>query len=279
MVMAGYHPRTRLFTPELFDSVDVQRSLAIHRDRFADASAFTFFLVGSFDPDSVRPLVERYIASLPSQKRGEKAKDVGIRPPTGVVSKTVRAGIEPKAQTMIVFSGPCEYSIENRTVMSAMRELLNIRLREVLREDKSGTYGAGVGANCSHIPYSNYRVTVSFGSAPERTEELTKEVFSVIASIKQGEVSDSNMTKIRELTIRGHETALKQNNRWLDAMMDADEDGRDQRDFLRSPERMLKVTKEQIRDAARLYLNTDRYARFTLLPAEGAKAVESKPVP
>ena len=279
MVMAGYHPRTRLFTPELFDSVDVQRSLAIHRDRFADASAFTFFLVGSFDPDSVRPLVERYIASLPSQKRGEKAKDVGIRPPTGVVNKTVRAGIEPKAQTMIVFSGPCEYSIENRTVMSAMRELLNIRLREVLREDKSGTYGAGVGANCSHIPYSNYRVTVSFGSAPERTEELTKEVFSVIESIKKGEVSDSNMTKIRELTIRGHETALKQNNRWLDAMMDADEDGRDQRDFLRSPERMLKVTKEQIRDAARLYLNTDRYARFTLLPSEGAKAVENKPVP
>ena len=115
-----------------------------------------------------------------------------------------------------------------------------------------------MGASCSHIPYANYRVTVSFGSAPERTEELTKEVFSVIESIKKGEVSDSNMTKIRELTIRGHETALKQNNRWLDAMMDAEEDGRDQRDFLRSPERMLKVTKEQIRDAARLYLNTDR---------------------
>jgi predicted Zn-dependent peptidase len=101
----------------------------------------------------------------------------------------------------------------------------------------------------------------------------------VIESIKRGEVSDSNMTKIRELTIRGHETALKQNNRWLDAMMDADEDGRDQRDFLRTPERMLKVTKEQIRDAARLYLKTDNYARFTLLPAEGAKTEAAKPVP
>jgi zinc protease len=279
MVMSGHHPRTRLFVPELFDSVDVQRSLAIHRDRFADASAFTFFLVGSFNPDSVRPLVERYVASLPSAKRGEKAKDVGIRPPTGVVEKVVHAGIEPKAQNMIVFSGPCEYGIENRTVMNAMRELLNIRLREVLREDKGGTYGAGVGANCSNIPYSNYRVTISFGSAPERTDELTKEVFSVIESIKRGEVSDSNMTKIRELTIRGHETALKQNNRWLDAMMDADEDGRDQRDFLRTPERMLKVTKEQIRDAARLYLKTDNYARFTLLPAEGAKTEAAKPVP
>src|SRR5215204_6050937 len=152
---------------------------------------------------------------------------------------------------------------------------MDIRLREVLREDKGGTYGAGVSANCSHIPYSNYRISVQFGSAPERTEE----VFSVIESIKQGAVSDSNMTKIRELTIRGHETALKQNNRWLGAMMDAEEDGRDQRDFLRGPDRMLKVTKEQIRDAARLYLRTDRYARFTLLPAEAPKAEAVKPVP
>ena len=275
MVLSQHHPRTRLFVPELFDSVDVRRSLAIHRERFADASAFTFFLVGSFAPDSVRPLVERYLASLPALQRAEKARDVGIRPPTGVVNTVVRAGIEPKAQNLIVFTGPCEYTIENRTVMSALRELLDIRLREVLREDKGGTYGAGVGANCSHIPYPNYRVQVSFGSAPERTEELTKEVFSVIESIQKGEVSDSNMTKIRELTIRGHETGLKQNNRWLSAMMDADEDGRDQRDFLRTPDRMLKVTKEQIRDAARLYLRNDHYARFTLLPTEA----EKKPVP
>jgi zinc protease len=275
MVLSQHHPRTRLFVPELFDSVDVRRSLAIHRERFADASAFTFFLVGSFAPDSVRPLVERYLASLPSLQRAEKARDVGIRPPTGVVNTVVRAGIEPKAQNLIVFTGPCEYTIENRTVMSALRELLDIRLREVLREDKGGTYGAGVGANCSHIPYPNYRVQVSFGSAPERTEELVKEVFSVIESIQKGEVSDSNMTKIRELTIRGHETGLKQNNRWLSAMMDADEDGRDQRDFLRTPDRMLKVTKEQIRDAARLYLRNDHYARFTLLPTEA----EKKPVP
>jgi zinc protease len=271
MVMAQHHPRTRLFVPELFDSIDVRRSLAIHHERFADASAFTFFLVGSFNADSVRPLVERYLASLPSLQRTEKARDVGIRPPTGIVNTTVRAGIEPKAQNMIVFSGPCEYSIENRTVMGAMRELLDIRLREVLREDKGGTYGASVSASCSNIPYSNYRVTVSFGSAPERTEELTKEVFSVIGSIQKGEVSDSNMTKIRELTVRGQETALKQNNRWLGAMMDADEDGRDQRDFLRTADRMLKVTKEQIRDAARLYLRTDQYARFTLLPVEAEK--------
>ena len=100
-------------------------------------------------------------------------------------------------------------------------------------------------------------------------------MFGVIDSIKAGEVSDSNMTKIRELAIREHETSLKQNDRWLNAMMDADEDGRDQRDFLRVADRVMKVTKDQIRDAARTYLRMDRYAHFTLLPANE----EKKPVP
>ena len=275
MTMTQHHPRVRLFTPELFDSVDVRRALAVYEDRFADAGGFTFYLVGSFSPDSVRPLVERYLASLPGPSRSEKARDVGIRPPSGVVQRTVRAGIEPKAQTTIAFTGSCEYSFENRAVMTALRQLLDIRLREVLREDKGGTYGAGVNADCSHIPYPHYQFTVSFGSAPERTDELTRAVFAVIDSIKAGAVSDSNLTKLRELTIREHETALQRNDRWLAAMMDADEDGRDQRDFLRVAELATKVTKDQIRDAARLYLSNDRYARFTLLPVEA----ERKPTP
>jgi zinc protease len=275
LTMTQHHPRVRLFTPELFDSVDVRRALTIYRDRFADAGGFTYFLVGAFSPDSVRPLVERYIASLPAPTRTEQAKDVGIRPPTGVVERTVHAGIEPKAQSVLTFTGPCEYSMENRAVMGALRQLHDIRLREVLREDKSGTYGASVGGGCSHIPYPHYQMTVSFGSAPERTDELTKAVFSVIDSIKAGAVSDSNMTKIRELAVREHETAVKQNNSWLNAMMDADEDGRDPRDFLHVADLTLKVTKDQIRDAARTYLRMDQYAHFTLLPANQP----SKPTP
>ena len=267
LTMTQHNARVRLFTPELFDSLDVRRALSIYRDRFSDAGGFTYFLVGAFSPDSVRPLVERYIGSLPAPTRTEKAKDVGIRPPTGVVERTVHAGIEPKAQSMFIFTGSCDYSMENRAIMSALRQLLDIRLREVLREDKSGTYGASVGAGCSHIPYPHYQVTVSFGSAPERTDELSKAVFAVIDSIKAGAVSDSNMTKIRELAIRAQETNLKQNDHWLNAMMDADEDGRDQRDFLRVAEYTLKVTKEQIRDAARAYLRMDNYAHFTLLPS------------
>jgi zinc protease len=271
VTMAQHHPRVKLVAPEYLDSVDIHRALAIQKDRFADASGFAFFFVGSFSPDSVRPLVERYIASLPALNRNETARDVGIRPPTGVVERIVRKGVEAKAQTQITFTGTCAYSYANRVIMSGLRDLLDIRLREALREDKGGTYGVGVDASCSHIPTDRYEVTVSFGSAPERVDELTREVFAVIDSIKAGVVSDSNMIKVHELPIRAHETALKQNGSWLSAMADADEDGRDQRDFLRKPALVAAITREQLRDAARLYLRKDQYARFTLLPEGKAK--------
>jgi len=90
--------------------------------------------------------------------------------------------------------------------------------------------------------------------------------------VKAGVVSDSNLTKVKEIPLRSHETALRQNGAWISSMADADEDGRDQRDFLRLPEILNGVTKEKIRDAARFYLRKDQYARFTLLPATAPKS-------
>jgi zinc protease len=277
LTMAQHHPRVHLATPELLDSVDVGRALDIYRERFADASGFTFFLVGSFALDSVRPLVERWIASLPALHKKEKARDVGIRPPAGVTARTVRKGIEPKAQTQLLFNGPCKYSYATRYALSALRELLDIRLREVVREDKSGSYGVSASGACNRVPYEHYDVSVEFGSAPERVDELVAAVFSVIDELKVGTVSDSNLAKIREMQLRSHETGLEQNGSWLSAMMDADEDGRDQRDYLRYPDLVKGLTREEIRDAARAYLRKEQYARFTLLPEEPTKPAPVKP--
>jgi zinc protease len=266
LVLSQHHKRMRLFRAASFDSVDIQHALSIYKERFSNAGDFTFFMVGSFPLDSAKLFVERYIASLPSTGKKEKARDLNIRMPQGNIEKTVRKGVEPKASNQLIFHGSCKYSYENRILLDALQGILDIRLREVLREDKSGTYGVGVGASCNSIPYERYRVTVQFGSAPERREELTAAMWTVIDEIKAGVISDSNLVKIREMAVRSHETALKENGAWMGAMQDQDEDGRDQRDWLRGPAMTAKVTKEQIRDAARLYLKKENLAVFTLLP-------------
>jgi zinc protease len=110
VTLAQHHPRSRPITAERVDEIKLGPALAFYRDRFADASDFTFVFVGNFSPDSLKPLVERYLGSLPTTHRKETWRDRGIVPPKGVVTREVRRGIEPKSETRIVFTGPFEYT-------------------------------------------------------------------------------------------------------------------------------------------------------------------------
>lgn len=266
VVMANYHPRFRLFQPELLDSLDVPRAFALYKGRFATFDGFTFYLVGNFTLDGIRPLVERYLGALPTGGAHETFVDRGIRPPTGVVSRIVRKGTDAKAESRITFHGAFDYSWEHRLELDALRQLLDMRMRETLREDKSGTYGVGVGASASWIPYQRYNISFTFGSAPERVEELAAAAFAVMDSVKRTGPSDDEMAKIRETLIRAHETGLRENTAWLGWMSDHDEDGRDQHVTVQYPALVQTLTATQLRDAARRYLNVNQYARFTLLP-------------
>ena len=86
----------RFFAPDedaTLEEMDLEESLAFYRERFADAGDFTFVFVGSFDPEELRPLVESYVASLPTTGRTEAGRDVGIEAPRGVIRRDVRRGM------------------------------------------------------------------------------------------------------------------------------------------------------------------------------------------
>ena len=84
-----------------------------------DASDFTFAFVGTFDPATLKPLVERYLGGLPATHLQEKWRDIGATPVTGVVKKRVEKGIEPRSDTVMVFTGPFQYNQMNRVLYYA----------------------------------------------------------------------------------------------------------------------------------------------------------------
>ena len=176
----------------MVDEMDLQKSFAFYKDRFADASDFTFVFAGSFDFETIRPLVEQYLASLPSIRRQETWKNVGITPPRGVVEKVVRKGIEPKSQAAIVFTGA--FTVRLAAPSRARRARHRPRRRgcgETLREALGGTYGVEVGAHATKIPEPRYSVTIDFGCDPERTEELVKALFREIERLKANGPTDA----------------------------------------------------------------------------------------
>jgi zinc protease len=231
--------------------------------------------VGNFKPDSIKPLVAKWLGSLPSTGKKETWRDTGVRPPTGVVQRVVRKGTEPKARTALVFTGPFEYTRQNRYYLSALAELLNIKLREALRENLGGTYGVSVGPSATRDPQPSYRFTIGFGSAPERLESLTAAALAQIDSVKRFGTTPDYLNKVKEAALRSRETALKQNNYWISQIATFDQNGWRLEDIPDGDKLISALTVADLQRAAQKYLRTDNYVRVSLYP-ENYPAAENK---
>ncbi|MYI07081.1 MAG: insulinase family protein, partial [Gemmatimonadetes bacterium] len=151
------------------------------------------------------------------------------------------------------------------TVINAMGEILQIRLRELLREDLGGTYGVGVSGSISFRPDEEYSVRIQFGSDPERADELSAVVFEEIERLKADGPDAETVAKVRETQRRSKETSLQQNGYWLSQLSGFESRGRDIRD-IPSYDLIEGWTDEQVQQAANRYLRTDKYIKFVLLP-------------
>jgi zinc protease len=264
--VAQYHPRALSWDEEAIDKIDLDTAFDIYKDRFADASDFVFIFAGNMELGRMRPLVETYIGGLPSIHRKETWKDTGIRPPRGVVKKTVERGMEPKSSVALVFTGDFEWSRENATALEAMTRVMGIRLREVLREDLGGTYHASCWADCDKYPVQDYRIDIRFGCDPERVDELIGVVFEQIDSLKTHGPDEKSVTKFRETQKRRYERSLESNHYWVRQLRESYFYEEDPMSVLDRPNLAQSVSAESIQEAARKCFDTDNYVQVVLVP-------------
>jgi zinc protease len=260
------HLRRRLWTPATIDEWNLDKSLAFYKDRFADASDFTFVFVGSFDLATIKPLVERYLGALPSIHRKETWKDVGVRMPTGIIEKKVEKGIEPKSQVAIVFGGPFEYDQTHSVAIRAMAEVLQKKLLESIREELGSTYSITARAAYQRDPRPEYSVTIQFGCDPQRTDDLIKRVFQEIEQLKTNGPTEKQVNDQKEALGRDFETNSKQNYYLLNQIAFRYQLGEDPAGLWNTPELYKKLDAATIQQAARKYLNTNAFLKVTLFP-------------
>ena len=262
------HPRERTPTAEMIDKMDPDKALAFYKDRFADASDFTFVFVGSFDPAALQPLAERYLASLPSTGRKETFKDHNVRTPSTVVERKVEKGLEPQSHWRVVFSGPFEYNQQQRILIRAVASVLQTRLREILREDLGGTYSVSAAASYEKMPTQEYSFLIDFGSSPDRAEELMKRVFAEIEAFKASGPTDKQLADAKEGFIRDYETSIKTNGYLLQqiSVKYQFQEDNELSVLFDLPAWYGRLTAAAIQDAAKRYLNPQRYVKVTLMP-------------
>ena len=259
-------PRYQTWTPEHLDRMDLAASEAIYRRRFGDPADFTFVFVGNLKPEELRPLVERYIGSLPTQGTTEQWVDRGAERLPGVHRETIRLGTAPRATVVLRFHGEFESGWIARNRLYGMVDVLDIRLREVLREELGGTYGASVGAD-SHDVEGAYEVQVRFRCDPKRVDEMRSATWAIIEELRSTPVPDSYVDDLRARDLRQREESTCDNAWWAGAISGAIGRGEDPGGLLTFEERTLSLTTEEVRATAEKMLTPEQFLEMVLLPA------------
>lgn len=272
-VNSGDFYMQRVPTAAQLDSVRLEDALAFHRRSFANAADFTFFMVGSFQVDSVAPLLERYVASLPSTGRRTSSYVArGPRYPGTVRQVVVRRGVEPKSSTRITFfvnDGLEELDLHRaRSCASILTE----HLRQSLREMLGGTYSAA--ASFSYLsPLPGYAtMSIDFGCAPGRVDSMVATALAEVRQLRDAGPSDADLLREQEIQRRELETGLKENGYWLGSMQTVSILGWDPRRIAMRRERIDRLTVPDLKETFRKYFPLDRHTVVTLLPEGGPAA-------
>jgi zinc protease len=261
------HYTSRPLTVERIASLDRAAMVSFYKERFSNAADFTFFMVGAFKIDEALPLLTRYVAALPSTgKAVSRFKDVGISFPTGSERVRVEKGKEPKSETRLSFFADPPIEENEQTRVEAATEVLEIALRDILREELGETYGVSVGLAQSIPQRGGGHIEIGFSGSPENADKMIGRVLQEVARLQKEGPSDDLTTRAKETARRAHETAVRQNGFWLGRLQSAKLLDRDPMLILARVQRIDAVTPAVLHETFKKYFPAERSTIVTLVP-------------
>jgi len=260
-------------TAEELNNLNLDKMFNIYKNRFSDASDFKFFFVGNFDEDKITGMIQKYLGNLPSKGRKEKGIDRHVYMQNGQIKKTLYYGEAPKTYVDITFHGDFDWNKDNEYILNSMVNVLKIKLRESLREDKGGVYGVRVYGYASNEPKENYVINISFNSDPDNTQNLIDAAFEVINKLQTEGPDDEVMTKVTETQKQSKVKNLKENRYWLNKMRAIVQDNLDFSEIKMETleNRISKLTKDVVKQAAIKYLNNNNMIQIEMYPEKYKK--------
>lgn len=213
----GNNPRRQQISTEVLKSINFDRVAPIYRQLLSNAADFTVYIVGNVDLATLKPLVEKYIGSLPAKKKKlTKRVDDGVRYATGEVINDFKAPMQqPKVSVCRFYTGDIEFNLENTVTATFLKDILRSRYTTSIREEKGGTYGVTVG--CSVDPYytPTYQFAIQFDTNETMADELSEIVVAEIKELAANGPKAEDLNKVREYLIKEWNNRLVQNGAWM----------------------------------------------------------------
>ena len=247
-------PRTVIFSKELVEKVKAEDIRKGNAMLFGDAAGAKLFVVGDFDIETIRPLVEKYIASLPvKSKKGKAIVDHKLYPADGINEVTKAVKMEnPNTYIYVVYQRPQLKNLENSVITRAMTYIMNMRYIASLREEDGGTYSPRVSGQVSPMPNERNYFTVQIETSKEKAPGLLEKIYAGIEKLAAEGPTDEEMGKTIEMMKKNIPESKKDPNYWLNLLDNYYMYGYD---IVLTEEKIDKfVTKQNVQNAAKAIL-------------------------
>jgi zinc protease len=208
--------RRQQISTEVLNAIKYERLEPIYRTLTANAADYTVYVVGNVNLETLKPMVEKYIGSLPTKKKITARVDDGVRYATNEVINDFRHPMQqPKVSVCRIYTGDIEYNLENSVTMNFLQDVLRSRYTISIREEKGGTYGVGVGGSLSAFYKPSYQLVVQFDTNETMADELSEIVVAELKAIAANGPKSEDLEKVREYMIKEWNNRLVQNGAWM----------------------------------------------------------------
>ena len=222
----GNHFRRQQLTPEILDKVKFEDIEPVYKALYSNAANFTTYIVGNVDLATLKPLVEKYLGSLPVSKKLAKKVDDGVRTVKGEVVNDFKVKMQqPKVGLTRIYTGPIDYTLKNRVAMNVLSQVLRSRYTISIREEKGGTYSVGVGGFVAPDFEPWYQLIVLFDTNEQMADELSQIVVDEIKKIATEGPNKEDVEKTRKYLLKEYENQIQMNGNWLSWLDEYNEHG------------------------------------------------------
>lgn len=221
VMLTNHNPRTVIFNTETLDKVNQDKALAIFRERFSNPADFTFIFTGNVDPNNkeMKDAICTYLGGMKAAQAIEKYTDNGIRYPKGKVSDYFEKQMKVnKASNFILYSGVLPFDMTNRTVMTAIGNILSIRYVESIREKEGATYGVGVRGSLIKTPINEALLMMQFDTDPARQTKMIGLIHEEVQKIAKEGPLPADVQKVKENMLKEYSEKLAENSWWSAAL-------------------------------------------------------------
>ncbi len=255
-------------TPEKMDEANYNLAYKKYQERFADAGDFNFYFVGNIDEEQLKLFSKTYLASLPTTNSNESFKPTVFREKDTYRKQIVNRGKDPKSLVSINWGeDDIEYSAKKKLEITALGEILTIKLIEKLREEEGGVYGVGARGSFRKISFTGVDFTISFPCGPENVDKLIAAALAEVEKIKIEGPTEKDLLKIKESYLLKYKEDIKKNRFWLANFIRSTQENSDPAAVLKSEAAINALTIEGIKNVANEFLD-ENYFLGILLPEE-----------